>query len=172
MRYMLFSCSAHVPVCQLESVKSANTRVKEKQKQKKMYPNKMRTLHIMLWLWQDRNTTVECVFAKMWDKLFNFIPSVYVCLGIRSWACVFRFLSGNDVGMRVRESQANRLRDFMCRMETAQEYAIKSKFARVFTLSLPHIAAPVNVVTMCGNLFDPYHAQKQMSWNATDTVCE
>lgn len=22
------------------------------------------------------------------------------------------------------------------------------------------------------NLFDPYHAQKQMSWNATDTACE
>lgn len=53
-----------------------------------------------------------------------------------------------------------------------QEYVIKSKFAWLFTLFLPHIPVPLNVVTMCGNLFDPYHAQKQMSWNATDTGCE
>lgn len=73
---------------------------------------------------------------------------------------------------RVRESRASKLRDFIVEMETVQEYAIKSKFVRLFTLSLPHIPVPVNVVTMCGNLFDPYHAQKEMSWNATDTVCE
>lgn len=44
--------------------KSANARVKEKKKKKKMYPNKMRMLHIMLWLWQQRNTTVECFFCR------------------------------------------------------------------------------------------------------------
>lgn len=57
-------------------------------------------------------------------------------------------------------------------METVQEDVIKSKFSQLFTLSLPHIPAPVNVVTMCENLFDPYHTQKQMSWNATDTEHE
>lgn len=75
--------------------------------------------------------------------------------------------------MRARERARQTDWETSCvEMETVQEYAIKSKFARLFTLSLPHIPVPVNVVTMCGNLFDPYHAQKQMSWNATDTVCE
>lgn len=32
---------------------------------------------------------------------------------------------------------------------------------------------PMNAARQCAaNLFDPYHAQKQMSWNATDTACE
>ena len=63
----------------------------------KMYPNKTQMLHIILKLWRERNTTVECVFAEMWDELFNFIPSVSVRLGIWLWACVFIFLSSNDV---------------------------------------------------------------------------
>lgn len=43
---------------------------------------------------------------------------------------------------------------------------------KVWLLSLHHIPVPVNLVTMCGNLFDPHHTQKQLSWNATDTECE
>lgn len=70
------------------------------------------------------------------------------------------------------ESEAEPVKQTERERETVQEYVIKSKFARLFMLSLPHIPVPINVVTMCGNLFDPYHAQKQMSWNATDTVCE
>lgn len=40
---------------------------------------------------------------------------------------------------------------------------------------LPHIPyLPTKKLRDNGpeNLFDPYHAQKQMSWNATDTACE
>lgn len=43
---------------------------------------------------------------------------------------------------------------------------------KVWLLSLPHIPVPVNLTTMRGYLFDPHHTQKQLSWNATDTVGE
>lgn len=64
--------------------KRANTRVKEKGGKEEEYPNKMRMLHIMLWLWQECNTTVDCLFFPFFcrDKLFNLVPSVSVCLGI------------------------------------------------------------------------------------------
>lgn len=85
-----------------------------------------------------------------------------MCVFVYDCGHVFSYFSTVTVYINVSQSQTNRLKG-------KQEYVIKSKFVQLFMHFRP---LPINVVTMCGNLFDPYHAEKQMSWNATDTVCE
>lgn len=79
----------------------------------------------------------------MSDQFFNSIPfclCVQLRIRLRACVCVFIliFLSNNNVCvcLCVRQSRPSRRAR---KRETPQEYAMKSKFARLFTPSLPHI---------------------------------
>lgn len=90
-----------------------------------------------------------------------------MCVLVYDCGHVFSDFSTVTVYINVSETQTNRLKGKQCKnMLLSQSLCSYSCFC------LPHIPLPTNVVTMCGNLFDPYHAEKQMSWNATDTACE
>lgn len=135
----------------------------------------MRTLHTMLWLWQERNTAFFLCLLQRCEIHYFIVNLLSTCVLVNVYDCrhVVLYFWGvlSERRARERERQENRLSDFMC---NRGEWRFWSKNMLLSQSAppptSPHIPVPVNALTMCGNLFDPYRTQKQMSWNATDTV--
>lgn len=98
-----------------------------------------------------------------------------VCVCVCAFISFQIYLGNNDVFVRAAVpaklawEEKGRQCENMLRSQSLRDYSRRRRRRRLASHSLPTKKQRDNGT---GNLFDPYHAQKQMSWNATDTACE